>query len=144
MMEVILGAIIGKLSLIKRGDILSIPGAFLLGIELTIPLTREYRGKRELVCDSIIFLECITEFSRKKLGLCHRRSPNRAQKPVNSFATVWSSFVKLLTFAGFFGMHDLIAFQIFPTSLGFRFICSSKNSLCASRISRMSSRLKFR
>ena len=55
MTEVILGAIIGKLSLIKRGDILSIPGAFLLGIELTIPLTREYRGKRELVCDSIIF-----------------------------------------------------------------------------------------
>ena len=88
MTEVILGAIIGKLSLIKRGDILSIPGAFLLGIELTIPLTREYRGKRELVCDSIIFSECITEFSRKKLGLCHRRSPNRAQKPVNSFATV--------------------------------------------------------
>ena len=88
MMEVILGAIIGKLSLIKRGDILSIPGAFLLGIELTIPLTREYRGKRELVCDSIIFSECITEFSRKKLGLYHRRSPNRAQKPVNSFATV--------------------------------------------------------
>ena len=37
--EVILGTIIGKLSLIKRGDALSIPGAFLLGIELTITLT---------------------------------------------------------------------------------------------------------
>ena len=37
-MEVTLGAIIGKLSLIKRGATLSIPGAFLLGIELTIPL----------------------------------------------------------------------------------------------------------
>ena len=34
--EVILGTIIGKLSLIKRGDTLSVPGAFLLGIELTI------------------------------------------------------------------------------------------------------------
>ena len=34
--EVILGTIVGKLSLIKRGDTLSVPGAFLLGIELTI------------------------------------------------------------------------------------------------------------
>ena len=41
-MEVILRTIIGKLSLIKRGDTLSIPGAFLLGIELTISLTLEH------------------------------------------------------------------------------------------------------
>ena len=39
MMEVILGAIIGQLSLIKRGDTLSIPVTLLLGIRLTIPLT---------------------------------------------------------------------------------------------------------
>ena len=37
--EAILGTIIGKLSLIKRGDTLSIPGAFLLGVELKISLT---------------------------------------------------------------------------------------------------------
>ena len=38
-LEIILGAIISKLYLIKRGDTLSIPGTFLLGIKLTIPLT---------------------------------------------------------------------------------------------------------
>ena len=39
MIEVIQGTMVGKLSFSTRGGTLSIPGALLLGIELTIPLT---------------------------------------------------------------------------------------------------------
>jgi len=39
MIEVIQGTMVGKLSFSTRGGTLLIPGALLLGIELTIPLT---------------------------------------------------------------------------------------------------------
>ena len=39
MIEVIQGTMVGKFSFSTRGGTLLIPGALLLGIELTIPLT---------------------------------------------------------------------------------------------------------